>query len=278
MKKLLLAVVFLAGIFLFPSTATATGVVIDSDCVQAKIIDPNVNCNVECNRNVLNAGLSCPTGQPNANLSGAVPKPTNFQGVASRVQLFGFNFGPPELAIPALVRVALTIAFSAIALGSITYGVYGMIVRTTAADNAERVELSTKIFRNAIIGVLIAFGSGIIIQLAAVGLGLEDNLFEFNLIPSSRFTAITPNDLTQPCTVGIDGFIQQAVRLDIYSCLGGNWNQIASIGRDVNDPEQAYTLDNITLRLVCPDGQVGATRLGNAKTYYDCLGNTWVLR
>ncbi|MFQ5493454.1 MAG: hypothetical protein ACE5DX_04815 [Candidatus Dojkabacteria bacterium] len=236
MKKTLLllivAFVFLAGcqaIDVEPGFNTVESggdldeLIVDPRCSAYMVSDPpepgeDPECSTLCTRRCVSAGKSC-TYPSNTNCPTVL---CPYAELTETINLFGADFGPPSEAFQRIVRLALMAVFSLIGLVAILYGLYGMLLRTTAAENPEKVELSAKVFKNALIGVLISFVSVVIIQLAAMALGIEDNLFELNIIPDNL--VITAGDVE--CGTCRTGQTALAITEDGargYECLNNRW-------------------------------------------------------
>lgn len=177
------------------SEPNPTDLVVDPACSVLKFTDPAADCNDVCQYWIIAEGRSCKKGDPSE------PKEREDQAtdeVVNSVNFSGIDFGPPQMAIPRITRLLLSAVMGVIAVVTVLMAVYGMIVRTTAADNADKVELSVKIFKNALIGVVISVFGIIIIQLLAMLLGLAENLFDFDLVPPERLMGTVTNQACSP--------------------------------------------------------------------------------
>ncbi|HEC65756.1 MAG TPA: hypothetical protein ENI23_10700 [bacterium] len=105
--------------------------------------------------------------------------PTNFDPDI-KTNIFGIEFTSTQADLARYVRSGLTIALGLLVTGAVFYGFYGMYVRTTAGDNEEKLKQSVSIFKNAILGIVIAFGGIFLIQIISSLLGLG-NIWEIAL-------------------------------------------------------------------------------------------------
>jgi len=85
-----------------------------------------------------------------------------------------------KVGVTSLVVMAVSVALGALVLICIAYGVYGMFVRSTAGDNEEKLKLSSAIFKNAIIGLVITFLSLLAVNIISIMMGLG-NIWESKL-------------------------------------------------------------------------------------------------
>ncbi len=184
MKKLLqifiISLLLLSPFIISPVTAKA----LDQDCVRRAILagkDP---------------ATECPTVS-------ATPTTTIFVTDCS-------TGSAPECAA-MLVRMAISVGIGVLFLVAVGYGIYGMIIRTTAGDNEEKLKESVKIFKNALLGIVITAVGLVIVQMISVLLGLG-NIWEFNFsTPSVTCSQPQPPAVETPnCTRP-------------YTCSNGRW-------------------------------------------------------
>lgn len=90
----------------------------------------------------------------------------------------------------SLVRLGFYAAISLIVFVSVVMGFWVVWERSTAGDNSEKIEKSSVIARNAILGLLIAMFFLAIVQLAALLVGLTGNIFEFSIVPEPRVVPV----------------------------------------------------------------------------------------
>lgn len=230
LQKTILIIFLFLGMFIFTQAARAQEVKVDQRCSAYLITKPTEEatgkpkCNITCNSDCIDAGKSCVYGTIN-NCSVVLEEEDINEDVPS-LNIFGVDFGPPTTAIPRIIRTFLTGIFALISLIAIIMGLYGMYLRSTAADNPEKVELAMKVFKNAILGIIISFFGVVILQGVALLLGLTGNLLEFNLLPDENgaFMQLTAQMLNDPCSPDgtIASFIDEngAYR---YECRAGRW-------------------------------------------------------
>jgi hypothetical protein len=209
---------------------------VDSRCTAYLLTKPfeadgNPKCNIVCEARCIGLGQSC-----------AYQRPSNCITLTNEIinngltgfNIFGVDFGPTPQAIPRIIRLALTAVFSIIGLIAILLGVYAMYLRSTAGDNAEKVELTAKVIRNAIIGIVISFLGVVIVQIVALLLGLTGGLFNFNFIPTAT-VILDASTALQPCETGALGYIINGNTAVLYNCQASVWvRQAGNIPINVN--------------------------------------------
>jgi len=227
-----LTIIGIAVIFTVP--VKAESIRVDSRCSAYLITKPyeddgdpkcNLTCTINCTQQT--PPKSCPYGNPNPSAGGCISlTDVEINEGLGNWNFFGVDFGTPVEAIPRLVRILLTAVFAVIGLVAILLGVYAMYVRSTAGDNAEKAELSIKIVRNAIVGLIISFMGVAIVQLVALLLGLTANLFEFNLIPNplEKSRPLTTQQALEACEPeGLRGYTIDDRDAILYTCTNGRW-------------------------------------------------------
>lgn len=232
---------FTIGLFVFlftnfwSSSAYAAGdrLIVDPKCIQYKTLyqEPRA-CNDLCPESCVEAGNYChynTTPQLDPVCTGRPLDIFEANDELAGINIFGANFGPPEYALPLIIRLILFGVFSVMGLLSIGYGFYGMYVRSTAQDSAEKVELSNKIYKNAILGVIISFSAVIIMQIIALLLGVSGSLFTFNLVPKQGTNVtLTEDDLSGYCLDGQIGIIEGNAAAG-YVCENGAWTTVNTV-------------------------------------------------
>lgn len=92
------------------------------------------------------------------------------------------NFDGSIDDISELTRLLFTVFFMIMAIVAVFLGLYGMYVYSSAGEDAERVELAKKIFKNAILGILIAVCGILIVNIIFIFLGLDtEDVFTFKV-------------------------------------------------------------------------------------------------
>ncbi|MCA9383291.1 hypothetical protein KC909_02915 [Candidatus Dojkabacteria bacterium] len=186
-------------------------------------IDGDPPCNDYCDALIIENGYNCTFGNPGGQFD--LDNLDNSE-LLERTNVFGFDLGPADKAFPRLVRLVMFAMLSFVGLASMGYGFYGAYVRSTALDSPDKVELANKIFKNAVLGVLIAFGGVIILQILALVIGIEDNLTSFNVIPKrGNFVSITREDVENGfCLEEQLGYLDTGGGTeDEYRCEDGRW-------------------------------------------------------
>jgi len=226
MKKL--ATIFIAicvifvfgfGTFIFKGvraeTNSSTEYVVDPKCSAVSILDPTL-CSIECKKECVEDGRSCAYNNKNVCIDiedasvGEIENSVNFSGI---------NLGPPETLVPTVSRILLTVAFAVIALATLFMAIYGLIVRTTASESPEKIELSAKIFKNALIGLAISTVGILIVQVIATLFGISNGIFDFYLVPP-----IYIESTNVACEPGTRGFTRDGDNLKYYFCSSaGEW-------------------------------------------------------
>lgn len=235
-KKLLKINVFLIAFLILISVSVSAEqedtIQEDFRCTQLLIqTNPDVDpiCNRTCTTRCLNIGFSCPYGNSDPDNGGCIDLADQEIENPDAIEYFNFigiNWGPINKAVPRFVRLILFTFFSFESLMAIGYGIYGMWVRTTAQDSPEKVEESTKIYKNAIIGVAIGLGGVIFIQIAALIAGLEGNVFSFNFFPpQGAVVELEQGDVKNGiCNDGQVGqVLVNGVLIGEYLCEDGRW-------------------------------------------------------
>lgn len=240
MSKPVKLFILVAGILLFVSACTTvtepnpgntsntdTDIVVDPNCSALLFVDPEADCNLTCEYRCIASGDGCEKDDPTA--CKTVEQTTD--QIADNINFSGIDFGPPERAIPSLIRMLLTAVMGLISVAAIIMGIYGMIVRTTAAESPEKIEESAKIFRNAIIGVVISSMGILMIQIIVLLLGITQGLFDFNFVP------VDIEDLAAACGDGQIGYVKDASVGDVanYICRSEQWEPYTS-GTNIPTP------------------------------------------
>ncbi|MEI7578957.1 MAG: hypothetical protein WCJ58_02830 [bacterium] len=211
-------------------------VVIDTRCITYKLLGGTELCNRTCKQECIDLNQPCEDNNSavcNSNLtwvndslvSRSNPIPTNpLEQLRESVNVLGVDFGPTEQAVPRMIRMTLLMVFSFIGLMSIIYGLIGLYKMSTAAESPEKFEEGGKIFKNAVLGTGLAFGSVFIAQIAALVSGMEEKLFNFYIIPKQGIEV----DITQkfadegPCLPEQKGTVQSTGHT--YTCgANGKW-------------------------------------------------------
>lgn len=228
--KLLLTSLLLIFSIVSLSSVVATGeFLIDYDCVNYKLLNPGDSnvCNDLCRKDCIDAGQSCPPGESDPASCIDLPGEIVPDDFTKNINFFGIYFGAPDQALGRLLRVFFMGVFAMLAMFSILYGIYGLWVRSTAGDSSDKVEEGDKIFKSAFWGIVVSFSAVLIMQIAAVILGIEGNIFKINLIPKQGFglVEITTDDLDGACLPEQTGDLDKDGSAD-YKCEEGKWVHI----------------------------------------------------
>jgi hypothetical protein len=208
-RKLFIFVnIFLIGGLVAGSVFAAADVPLqtDQDCVTYNLIRPanvaetcNNICQVTCLNSVaIGGGKShCSPGTTD-NCNGTIPTECALSSIKDFFTFAGVVI-PADKVVQYFSRVLLMGAYSLAALLSIVYGVYGVYKRSFSEGNAEKVEESMKIFKNAIIGIIIVFMSVVVVQIGSTFLGVTSNPFDFSLVPvGTKGTCVTSGPTPTP--------------------------------------------------------------------------------
>lgn len=175
--------------------------VIDPECTKylaTKSPDDVVVCSTLCNKECVDQNLNCLSSDMynchNISFN------THYDDIPSRFldsfNIFGLELctDPEVIGRPVddpyctvvLVRMAFYAMFSLIIFATVIMALWGVWERSTAADSPEKIEKSVKIFRNAVVGVLISLAFLGIIQLVSVLLGLTGSIFDITIVPQPK--------------------------------------------------------------------------------------------
>lgn len=206
MKKLLflifgiLIVTFIQG-FSVNAQGANVELVIDPECSKYLATrSPNdpIVCSSLCNKACVDQGLNClESDQVNChNLSFEIMYDDIPGRYREAFNIFGLELCPDPETIDRpvddpyctviLVRLGFYAIISLIIFATVVMGLWGVWERSTAADNPEKIEKSVKIFRNAIVGVILSLSFIGIIQLVSLLLGLTGSLFDISIVPQPR--------------------------------------------------------------------------------------------
>ncbi|MBN1916244.1 hypothetical protein JW796_04685 [Candidatus Dojkabacteria bacterium] len=94
------------------------------------------------------------------------------EGFGIETNFFGIKFSPGQEGIARVVRSGITVAFGLLVVLSVFYGIYGIFVRSTAGDSEENMKKSVAIFKNAMLGLIIAIIGFIVVHILSLLLGL----------------------------------------------------------------------------------------------------------
>ena len=158
---------------------------IDLECYRLKIFNPNVDCETGADSC---AGLSA-TDKADLKAScessdGSFDSTTCACDKLSPIEkiLPRTNFDGSIDDVAELIRLAFSAFFMLIAIVAVFLGIYGMYKYTTAGEDQEKVQLAQKIFKNALMGIGIAVGGIIIVNIIFIFMGLDpSDLYTFNI-------------------------------------------------------------------------------------------------
>ena len=144
--------------------------------------------------------------------------------VTDSINIFGIDI-PYDKAIWVLSRAGLLLIFAVISLISIGLVIQAMYLRTTSQGEPEKIEESTKIFRNAVLGLVISFGAILLTQVFALFLGISDSIFDLTVIPKlGLIVKLTPEEIDkQVCRPEQNGVQEGAGNLFVFACDNKRW-------------------------------------------------------
>ncbi len=242
-----------------PAVIDPDELVADADCAAYILTHGDNNaCNRVCIGQCILDGQSCKYDDPEFCI--ATPGMA-LDDIAEHLDFYGVDFGPPDEAIPVLIRLGLTIVFSVMGLASLVMGLYGLAIRSTAGENADKAKLAVGILSNALRGTVIGFMSVIITQIVATIGGMSGDIFDLNLIPST----VVINNLSDACDPGDEGYFGAA----------GTYHLCNNAGEWVT----ADTQDITNINAACTPGTKGVVSGGGAPTglSYRCGDNgRWI--
>ena len=269
MKKLLsVLIIFTVLAFFLPQIIFAAGIPtptpksdVDPKCVAYLLTHTFIThppCNETCSEICLNEGRSCryvdgilvTSNDQCIDLeeSGVTP-------IADAINVFGIDI-PYDKAVLVLGRAGLMLVFILIGLASIGLGFYAMYLRSSSQGEPEKIEESTKVFKNTIIGLIISFTAVLLIQVVALSVGISDSIFDLTFIPKlGTVVKITPDDLQfGTCRPEQKAVLEGVGNLAVFKCDNKAWTgggdfavpnvtvnsscvafDIGKIGKDAND-------------------------------------------
>lgn len=203
MKKLLILIIF---IFIgFNSEVLAqndTDIILDPKCNTYQIIqrDDQLSplCNSFCVYSCLKAGKHC-VFESTTDCPFSDSDLYNYyvgarEDTSNTFNIFGVELCPsPDIrpdddpyCLINLVRLGFYAVISLLIFILVLMALWVVWVRSTAADNPEKVEKAASIARNAVIGALITFLFIGIVQVVSLIVGLSGNIFEISIVPQPR--------------------------------------------------------------------------------------------
>ncbi|HLD03841.1 MAG TPA: hypothetical protein VJC17_03660 [Candidatus Dojkabacteria bacterium] len=186
-------------------------------------------CNEVCASSCLELGRSCKY------VDGDIVKTNNIcfdleetalDPVTGSLNIFGIDI-PYDKAIWVLSRAGLLLVFAVISLISIGLVIQAMYLRSTSQGEPEKIEESAKIFRNAVIGLVITFGAVLITQVFALFVGISDSIFDLTVIPKlGLIVKLSPEEIEkQVCRPEQKGVQEGVGNLFVYICENNKWIQ-----------------------------------------------------
>lgn len=218
--SVLLAPVKAAGTATPYPTQDPAEIVVDTNCAKAILegiaIDANNQpiCNTSCVRGIIYDGPDYTT--PNGHYcvygstsTGAV----DTGGSLIVLSTLGALKPSQQNTVLIYVRGAIYLVLGAGSLAVILYGLYGWYLRAMSEGNPDKIAESVKVYKNAVIGIIIIIAAIIIAQLTFVFMGVTDSPFEFDFIPISGYeVVVTPNDVGRYC------YSNQIDTTGVYQC------------------------------------------------------------
>lgn len=198
MKKLVLATIIflLFGLFFTVNAQSPDEEIVDRECSTYLVTvppDDPPKCNSICARKCLNQGQHCAPGnaQTCIAIDLAAEYESNNEIIRNAFNPFDIELCPDAAIRPpddpyctlSLVRLGFYAVLSGVVFITVVMGLWVIWERSTAGDNAEKIEKSSSIARNAIIGFVIAIFFIAVVQLTSLIVGLTGNLFEFSIVP-----------------------------------------------------------------------------------------------
>ena len=195
--------------------------VIDTTCLKAiiegKAIDSTTNeptCNRYCQRKILYMSPDYTTPSGNYCVFSFTDKvATDSTGKVLTLELIAPLQPLAEDTVLIYIRGGIYLIMGGSSLAVILYGLYGWYLRAMSEGNPEKVAESVKVYKNAIIGIIIIFSALVITQLLFLFLGITDGPFDFNFIPKAGYLVdVTDADLGRFC------FSNQMDKNKTYTC------------------------------------------------------------
>lgn len=137
---------------------------------------------------------------------------------------FGIELTPDQEGVARVVRSGITVAFGLLVVLSVFYGIWGIYVRSTASDNEEKMKESVKIFKNAVLGLVITVVGFIVVEILSLLLGLG-NIWELTFQADFKTTHCDPNT-TLTCAVDErrgGACTVESKECCLYRYENGNW-------------------------------------------------------
>jgi hypothetical protein len=106
----------------------------------------------------------------------------------------------PDVRLLVYVRGGLFAVFSLAAVTCILFGLYAMYLRSMSEGSPDKLEVSNKVMKNVIVGLVILLLAVTVVQIMYLLLGLTGSILDFNFIPKSRNNvAVTEADIGRIC-------------------------------------------------------------------------------
>ena len=183
---------FTSLFFVVKAENSGSDIIVDTDCQKAIIAQAEgvINestgqpiCNRMCLRSVLYNAPDFNTKNGDFCKFGSNTERGTLDGKA---YLPGVNLpiGPSQPdKIIVLARQSIYLLLGGVSLLVVLMGLYGWYLRAMSEGNPEKVEVSLKVYKNAILGSIIILMAGLLAQSVFMAMGISEGFFDFNFIP-----------------------------------------------------------------------------------------------